>query len=133
MTLEEFQPWHLDEMQVQESQTYLQPFLPELLEHYRDGDAWTVRRGRVLACGGIINTEVGGHLWGVVSRGAPLTVLHKIVARALSTYQMPITATVETDFLPGCRWLKLLGFKQHGVEPKYGPDGRDHYVFVRQS
>jgi hypothetical protein len=53
--------------------------------------------------------------------------------RAFQVYPIRVTATVETDFVPGCRWLEVLGFKKHpDILESYGPDGRDHFAYVRE-
>ena len=129
MRVDAFRPEDLEDIELQDAQVYLAPHLGELAELSVCGDAWTVRDGRILGCGGLVMTSLGAHLWGVVAKDAPMLRLHRIVSRGLDTYRMRITATA--DFPAGCRWLQLLGFEFVETLRGVGETGADHHVYAR--
>lgn len=131
MTLEPFKPEHLYEIDVQDAQLYLKPHFPQLAEYYAEGEGYTWRTDRVLACAGFIWTDLGAHLWAIVGKDTPLLPLHRLALRAFEVYPVRVSATVETGFPAGCRWLKSLGFEIVDFLTGYGPDNRDHYVYAR--
>jgi hypothetical protein len=136
MRIMPFQPSDLDEIDLQPAQAGLRPHLSELVQVYEQGVAVTVRSvaGHVLACAGLIWTTRGAHIWALLSRNPPLVTLHRMALRAFSVYpDVRMTATVETDFAPGQRWLEMLGFRRDILVEGLGLDGRDHYVYVREA
>ncbi len=129
MTIERFKPEHLDAIELRDARL-LGP-IKDQLPTYCKGEAWTVYTDRIICCSGLIPTTLGAHLWAVIAKDAPMVVLHKIALRAFTVYRLRISATVEANFLPGCRWLEMLGFEYVETAPEYGHDGCDHYVYAR--
>lgn len=129
MIIEPFKPEHLDAIELQDA-SLIGPIKGQL-PMYVKGEAWTVITNRIICCSGLVPTTLGAHLWAVIARDAPMIVLHKIALRAFGTYRLRISATVEATFLPGCRWLEMLGFERVAIASEYGHDGCDHYVYVR--
>ena len=129
MIIERFRPEHLDAIELQDA-TLIGP-IKDQLPTYIIGEAWTVITDRIICCSGLIPTTLGAHLWAVIARDAPMIVLHKIALRAFGTYGLRLSATVESGFLPGCRWLEMLGFERVEIAKGCGHDGCDHYVYVR--
>lgn len=129
MIIEPFKPEHLDAIELQDA-LLIGP-IKDQLPMYIKGEAWTVITDRIICCSGLIPTTLGAHLWAVIAKDAPMVVLHKIALRAFGTYRLRLSATVETHFLPGCRWLEMLGFERVEIAEGYGHYGRDHYVYVR--
>ena len=131
MTIEPFKPEHLDAIELRDAQLSLQPRVDDMLPLIATGEACTVITNRIIACTGLVPTTLGAHLWAVIAKDAPMIVLHKMALRAFEVYRLRISATVEVDFRPGCRWLEMLGFEQLEIAEGYGHDGGDHYVYVR--
>ncbi len=129
MMIEPFKPEHLDAIELRDT-TLIGPIKSQL-PTYAEGEAWTVCTDRIICCSGLIPTTLGAHLWAVIAKDAPMIVLHKIALRAFGVYRLRISATVEAGFLPGCRWLEMLGFERVAIAPKCGHDGGDHYVYAR--
>lgn len=103
------------------------------------GVAMTAWAGeRVVMCGGVA-TSNGRHglLWALVSEtaGRHMLELHRGVTRFLRDHArvQRLEATVEFGFFPGCRWLRLLGFRYEGLMPGYGDRGETHLRFGRVS
>jgi hypothetical protein len=89
---------------------------------------------RVLACAGVAYLGWIGTLWAFVAQdaGAHFISLHREIRRCLMESPVRrIEATVEADFEPGIRWLRLLNFENEGLMRAYGPHGEDHYRFAR--
>jgi hypothetical protein len=42
-----------------------------------------------------------------------------------------VEASTAVGWLPGRRWLEMLGFECEGVMRAYGPDRRDFFRFAR--
>lgn len=123
-----FERKHLKELNLQP----IQRSIPLADQPYEQGDAYTVLTDRVVACGGVVWTEGGCHLWALIAENAPLLTLHRIAQRALGVYSGRITATTEVDFPQGCRWLEMLGFKRLKPLIGFGPNGKDHYLYERR-
>lgn len=99
------------------------------------GLAYTLRiDGRLIACAGVIEiSPTQGHLWSFLSVHAPrhMVRLHKIARRFLEVSgKRQLVATTEIDFPDGSRWLEMLGFLKVGCLDHYGPDGRDHHLYI---
>lgn len=98
------------------------------------GNAYSLRvDGRLVACGGVVETELGAHLWAVLAREAPMLVVHRAVRRFLSLFAaIDLHATVEAGFAPGCRWLEMLGFMRIGTFERFAA-GVDHIHYIREA
>lgn len=99
--------------------------------------AWTVvdGAGQVLMCAGVIETGVSrGEAWALLSRdcGPAMSAVTRAVRRYLTTapYRR-IEAVVATDFAPGRRWAKMLGFRFEGLMTAYLDDGSDAERWAR--
>ncbi len=130
MIIKTFKPEHLEAIELRDARI-LRPRVQDMLPLIMAGDACTVFTDRIIACTGLVPTTLGAHLWAVIAKDAPMIVLHKMALRAFEVYRLRISATVEVNFLPGCRWLEMLGFEQLEIADGYGHDGCDHYLYVR--
>jgi hypothetical protein len=102
------------------------------------GDAITIIiDDEVMACIGRITMWKNRHLlWALMSANASkhMVKITKALKRMLTLqvgtgrYEMYVRA----DFIEGCRWAKILGFKLHHFEEQFLPDGADANVYVRQ-
>lgn len=104
------------------------------------GPGWSgVIDGRVVGSAGFA-VHFGGRAeaWCFLSDGIPMrawVALHRAVASrvaqlsALGVHRVEASAAV--GWLPGRRWLELLGFECEGVMRAYGPDRRDFFRFAR--
>lgn len=134
--IDRFNAADLAQIDVQDAQLSILPLIDALGEDYeRGGPACTLRHdGRVAACAGLLWTTLGAHAWAVVGRSPPFVALHRLALRAFSVYcGVRVTATCETGFDAGCRWLEMLGFEAVEVARAAGVDGADHFIYVREA
>lgn len=136
--VEIFRAEHVEELELQEEQRALQPFLvPDHIERLAAaGPAYTARiGGKVALCGGLIDVDDReAHVWSMVAHwaGPHMFALHRAVGRFMGVYShLNLTATVDCDFERGCRWLELFGFHRGEVLPTFSPDGRPHFLYSR--
>lgn len=137
MHIEKFKPEHLAQMRIQAAQIgrYSSQEYANTLAH--SGTALTAFEGEILMCAGCVDYgHKRGSLWAVVSPAASdhFLGLHRAARRFVESLCMErIEATVEAGFIPGCRWLELLGFVCETPKPMraFTPDGRDHYLYAR--
>lgn len=135
MTIHPFKPSDLDEIDLQSAQTsWLRHRDPHYAQILARGVAVTAREhGQVLACAGVIALERDvGHAWAFVARGQKMIRFRAYVRRLFEVCgKSRILANTEADFAEGCRWLELLGFERLERLEACGPDGRDHWLYVR--
>lgn len=137
ITVIPFQPAHVLAMQVQPAQMAVIPTLAE----YADtagigGPAWTVLYdGVILCCGGMIEIWQGRWQgWTLLSAdcGRHMLALTRTVRRLFSGVDpRRLEAYVYTDFEPGHRWMRALGFKPEGIMYGFGEDGGDMVMYAR--
>jgi len=131
-----FEPEHAFTFKLQPSQRHVGgvEYL-EALKHH--GIALTmIHADKIVACGGIVITPDTGILWGYVSDDCKrsFVALDRVVRKLLENCKLPrVEATVEPEFINGCRWLSLLGFKLEKPLLHYGPNGETHLQYVRQT
>lgn len=137
MTVEPFQPFHVDLLIAQGVQPHQQAEASLVPGSYASlprvaGQALTVFRddGRVMLCGGVIPQAPGiGTLWALLSKdaGKHMLFLTRATRRFIGTQNYRrIEVTAESQWQTGCRWLQLLGFGYEGPCYGYGPNGEDH-------
>lgn len=137
MVIVPFKPEHFFRMKLQPAQLNAVGYVSDeyVSALAKMGPCATALDGdRVIGSCGIAQTITGGILWAFVSEdaGRYMVKLDRCARRFLSAIPAArIEATVEKGFLPGCRWLDLLGFEFEGVMRKYGPDGKDHLRYAR--
>ena len=140
MRIARFQPDHLKRLELQDNQQYL--FETIMKPNYGPalalgGPCFTAFVGdTVLGCAGVI--EFGNHradVWALLSKHAGQHM--RPITRAVNGWldscsYARIEAHVATDFAPGQRWIRLLGFHPEGPEKfKFFPDGQSALGFVR--
>jgi RimJ/RimL family protein N-acetyltransferase len=111
----------------------------ECLRHA--GPCWTGRLdGQVIGAAGLILHWHGrASVWCMLNQGIPRRVwpaIHAAVRARIALAQTDlhlhrIEAEAAWGFLPGLRWLRLLGFEQEGLARAYGPDRRDFVRFAK--
>jgi hypothetical protein len=138
MIVEPFKPEHLRDMRLQPHQAYLRELItPEYAQLLAEGEvARTIRIGeQLVACFGIAPVPaIGRVLWCFFSQGAKrhLVRLYRYARQLVAEREQPwLFATVEEGFRPGERLLRMLGFSLVDALEGYGPDQRDHLLFVR--
>jgi RimJ/RimL family protein N-acetyltransferase len=104
------------------------------------GPAWTgLIDGRPVGCAGFA-VHFGGRAecWCFLSDDIPRRAwvsLHRAVASRVRQLQVlgvhRVEASTAVGWLPGRRWLEMLGFECEGVMRAYGPDRRDFFRFAR--
>lgn len=90
--------------------------------------------GRIVAVGGVAQIGLHGFAWACFDKGSGRYFIRfiRIMRRMLEIAALPrIEATVECDFMEGCRMLGILGFAFEGRMAKYGPQGEDHFRYAR--
>lgn len=102
------------------------------------GEGRTVRdseSGLILFCGGYLPLHAGrALLWAVLaSEAAPrLHGLTKTVRGFLDAIpHRRLETSVRSDFPPGHRWARLLGFECEGVMRAFGEEGENHHLYAR--
>ena len=136
-----FKAGHLQALELQESQRYLSSSLAShgyarMIE--QTGQSFTaVKDGRVLACAGVAEVWEGRAVaWALISKdaGRGMVSIHKAAAGYLcaSKYRR-IEAWVDDGFIPGIRWLEMLGFTLETPMPMRGfrPDGGACFLFSK--
>lgn len=109
------------------------------LLYERGGPAFTgLVDGEVGGCAGVVLFWPGvGEAWAVLTetgREHPVQAT-ELVRTGLRTVidgmrLRRVQADVSADFLPGHRWIRLLGFSYEGTMPRYGPNGEDFVRYV---
>lgn len=136
MTVEAFQPAHLNEIELQPSQAAALSLVPAgyAQDLAAAGEAITVRwRGRIVACYGIGRPAPNERLlWGFVAADiSPWRAFAAVRALIAAHREEALYATTEVGFAAGERALALLGFVRVEILAAFGFDGRDHTLFVR--
>lgn len=95
-----------------------------------------VRDGRTIAVAGWTRLWPGVvHAYASLScdAGSSLVAITRRVRKAMddATGVRRFQMSVRSDFGPGIRWARLLGFEPEGVLSCYGPDGSDHILYAR--
>lgn len=129
--VEAFRPEHLLELDPQVGKELCTLEYGQLLAER--GPAITLRdRGVMLLCGGIamFHVEQENWLWSFLSKAAQrrMLVAHRTAKQFLADHPMELLASTTKGFLPGCRWLSMLGFELHGEDRIYGAE---HFVYRR--
>lgn len=139
MNVQPFKLEHLQRLDPHEAQKAVRALLtPQHAQQMASGQAYSYVVGRrVLACAGILDLYEDpsiGHVWSLLSRDVRghLTAIHRAAQRMIEVSgKRLLIATAETEHELGCKWMRLLRFKFDHIEPSYGPDGRDHAVYMR--
>lgn len=91
----------------------------------------------VVCAGGVVCDESWpgrGVVWAIVGEGAPMRPLTRIVRTWLDGLPLPrLELYVDAQFLPGCKWARLLGFELETPLPmrRFLPNGNAAYMFGR--
>jgi hypothetical protein len=141
MRIEPFQPYHVDLLRAQGVQNAQIRSVSHVPSEYAkvarpEGPAVTAFEAeRILICGGIAKYSANsGICWALIAAdsGRHLLKLHRAVERFITINPWRrLEATVEKGFIPGCRWVELLGFSLEGEMLKYGEDGESHLRYAR--
>lgn len=130
-----FQPEHLASLRAQPEQMLeVSALTPAIAAGLATTNAWTIVDGdETLFCGGVVEYQGIGVLWAAVSShiGRRMITVTRMCQRYLHLNPLRIVTSVRTDFVPGCRWAELLGFRREDLLPHEGFDGSDHYRYVR--
>lgn len=132
-----FRAEHLAEIELQAAQQYVRHLLDiEAARALEGPQAWTVRAGRVLLCGGVTELWPGrGLLWSYVAKDikARMVGVTRVAQRFLDLCPyVRIEAYVDCEFAAGHRWMHLLGFSLEAPRMrKHGVDGRDEALYAR--
>lgn len=130
--------WHLDNLDMQESQLYIAKWLtPEMKACLENSLSFAGMDGeRVLGCAGIIEMWEGrGAVWSMLSGsiGRQFVAVHRAVSGFLdASHYRRLEATVDVGFEEGVRWIEMLGFRLETPCMKgYLPNGGDAAMYVR--
>lgn len=138
MHIEPFQPKHLEILVLQPSQAAVSVFFDDEYGHALKaaGPCFTaIHEGEILACAGVVKQwENRAIAWGLISAnaGKQFVRIHKAVQRFLEATEFKrVEAFVDSDFEPGHRWIKMLGFEYEGYMKNFSPLGRDCLLYSR--
>lgn len=129
----EFQPEHVRAMRLQGGDVAQEQVSDEDLAALKSaGPAVTMIVGRPVAAAGVIDLPDGSLLWAYLdeSAGRHMVAIFRTAQRIVEVAKRPVYATVAEGFAQGHRLLRLLGFDVDRPLPEYGPDGRDHALWV---
>lgn len=135
--LVQFEPRHLDLMEIQDAQRGTFPHGDQSygLSLMKAGPCWSVVvDGHIVACGGLcVQWEGRAVVWAILSKGAPLVPVTRAVLRVIQSRGIPrrLECFVDVSFPQGIRWAEMLGFQREGLMRAFSPDGRDHLLFAR--
>ena len=135
-----FKAEHLRQIDLQESQQYLTPYMTDeqakAIEE--SGWAWTaIDEHGPIGCAGIIHMWQGrGLVWAYIASratGSKFLAVHKAVQRFLDAcYIKRLEMTVDPGFEQGHRWAELLGFEMEAAYmAAYRPDGGSCSLYAR--
>lgn len=139
MTIETFEPKHLELLLLQPNQAMMQPTLksPEYGEGLaKAGPAYSaVCGGQVYACMGMI-PQWGDRAiaWGLISgaAGPYFYTITKAIFRAMEQHPFRrLETAVACNFPQAHRWVKLLGFEREGTMRAFTPTGEDCDLYAR--
>lgn len=132
----EFEPEHLDMLDIQEAQRIPEQDRRSFMGPY--GDSWTVMLdGHPIACGGFVKIwHERAAAWSLLGKEAKdhLLFITRAVRRGMDTsgYRR-VEISVQAGFDEGMHWARMLGFTLETPEPAkaYLPNGADAYLFSR--
>ena len=137
-----FHPAHLDSIELQPAQAWLRGFAvdPEAFAAAAvPGLSWSgVIDGTVVGAAGVLPQWPGrAQVWAWLSAIPPrhwtpiVRRMRAVLAEAGMRGFRRVEATVLSDFGPGCRLVRRLGFELEGLMRAYAPDGRDAFLYAR--
>lgn len=129
---------HMSAIDAQAGQAYVGAWVtPDLAKALEGTDAFTgMVDGRVIIVAGLVQQWHGRALtWAYLDRnaGEHMVAIHKAVKRYLDLQVgMRIEATVDCEFEPGHRWVRMLGFELECERMKrYLPTGGDSALYAK--
>ena len=134
-----FEAEHFSRMTVQEAQAWLQENVaPAELKGLEGAYAVTAMQDGVpLVCAGVIpQWGERAFVWSFFSdrvNGRNFPAIHRLAVQFLDSLPFKrLEASVDVDFEPGHRWMRLLGFKiEAPFQEMFQPDGKDSVGYVR--
>lgn len=136
--LTRFQAWHLDVIRgkgdAEGGYVPIDEFTLRCME--RAPNSWTVVvDGEPLMCGGTLALWEGRHLgWAYLAKnaGAHMVSATRAAKRKLAEAKGRVEITVRSDFEPGHRFARMLGFEiETPILRAFAPGGVDHTGYVR--
>lgn len=140
ISVEEFQPEDIDQMDVQLSQCALLPHAERnVFAHgaWNCGPAWTARdrTGRIIFCGGFLPIHAEHAItWAVLSpdKGAALiAITRRILGLLAGVPWRRVEMFTDPRFPQAGDWAHILGFSIEGVRRAVNPDGSDMICWTR--
>lgn len=139
MRIIQFEPWHLDVLELQEEQGVFLPFIVnnqyrEALKNNMSYTLYDEQNLNTLCCAGLLDVGFGrAEAWSLISKDAGhyMTRITKEVILTLnkSNFQR-IEIHVKKGFKAAERWAEFLGFVREGEMKKY-IDGESYYLYAR--
>lgn len=139
-----FEPLDLTVIKLQAQQAAEHEALPQWTQAgpamHAAGPCWTAElQGEVIGCAGfllhwrgragtwcVIGVDIPRHCW-VALHQTVITRLRQLPALGVRR----VEAESQVGFLPGARWLEMLGFEREGIARAYGPNGADFIRWAR--
>lgn len=140
MMIDQTQPSDFVDIDPQDEQSrelvqYTLEYGRKVLAACRAATIWS-NDGVIVAIVGVVAVHPGrAQVWTMLARNAGqhllgLTRAVKMLLKGFGDYGR-LEATVRTDFEPGHRWARLVGFERECTMRRFGPDGQDHDLYVR--
>lgn len=139
MDIVPYRPEHLQAIELQDSQLYLENFITDDLANALVDDKWSwtgIIDGKVICCAGVQTIWDGrGVAWAYIAGGIEhdFIKIHRAVKSGLDQCDLNrIEITVDCGFKEGHRWANMLGFKlEAGRMRGFTPSGQDHSLYAR--
>lgn len=139
MHLIPYRHYHISSVELQSAQLdmteIITPEYGRALE--QAGPAYTIIDGKdILLCAGLAELwATRAQAWSLISRhatGRKFYFIHRAVEKFLNEQPyLRVEMTVDSDFVNGHRWARLLGFEFEGHMKKYTPNGKDCDLYAR--
>jgi hypothetical protein len=133
-----FEAWHLDWLNLQETQRMLSPLLTQQYGRSLElaGPCYSAFCGQqVLACCGVVELWPGrAQVWSLLSVWMPQyrKTIHQAVKTFLTGYRVRrLECVVDPRSETAMRWASHLGFIVESRMEQYTPNGDDQLMYVR--
>jgi len=128
----------IDNLKVQEAQLFYRDSIKEAVDSGSLENTFAyIEHGKIRACIGMqVLWEGRAIVWALIGDVSNWVKFHKTTKRLLEDYAerlgvIRLEMTTEVGFVESERWAYMLGFRCESEMANYGPDGKNHKMWVR--